>query len=489
MSKELKDFIDSVDSANKAQSDLEITIRGLKEDVQRLNFTIDEQRRIIEDQKSKLSNIQSDNIPKDVSVLKELVTQQRQDIIKKDKDVEILQHTIAEITVELEKVQKFEEENEELIYANKEIVQLTEENENFRIEVEELNNALTNLQKELDSNDYKEAPDEENSDLLDAKKLIIKFTEENGIHRVQIETLKQEIEIQKKQNQETKALKNQFSRELIETNKMVDQLTYDNDQYHEKVNYMQQKLEEIIKLQENLPKDNRDSNEVENLDKILFEVEDENNYLKSLVKTNSSTIENLKQRNIEMEKELGEKATFEDQKISDLQDKILERDEELNKVTLTLQKIENANKQLSDLIVELKVQEDQKGENIEFESSSKRIVYEDLPPNLFFKMYRLLSEDDKTTVVNQLIDDLNSEIRDFRTYAIKVLSVIKGNRVFEVLKDIINDDDWIVKLYLIKAFRNFNEADTIPLLKKLLEDKDIDVREAAVNMLSEIKQS
>ncbi len=489
MSKELKDFIDSVDSANKAQSDLEITIRGLKEDVQRLNFTIDEQRRIIEDQKSKLSNIQSDNIPKDVSVLKELVTQQRQDIIKKDKDVEILQHTIAEITVELEKVQKFEEENEELIYANKEIVQLTEENENFRIEVEELNKALTNLQKELDSNDYKEAPDEENSDLLDAKKLIIKFTEENGIHRVQIETLKQEIEIQKKQNQETKALKNQFSRELIETNKMVDQLTYDNDQYHEKVNYMQQKLEEIIKLQENLPKDNRDSNEVENLDKILFEVEDENNYLKSLVKTNSSTIENLKQRNIEMEKELGEKATFEDQKISDLQDKILERDEELNKVTLTLQKIENANKQLSDLIVELKVQEDQKGENIEFESSSKRIVYEDLPPNLFFKMYRLLSEDDKTTVVNQLIDDLNSEIRDFRTYAIKVLSVIKGNRVFEVLKDIINDDDWIVKLYLIKAFRNFNEADTIPLLKKLLEDKDIDVREAAISMLSEIKQS
>jgi len=61
MNKELKDFIDSVDSANKAQSDLEITIRGLKEDVQRLNFTIDEQKRIIEDQKSKLSNIQSQN--------------------------------------------------------------------------------------------------------------------------------------------------------------------------------------------------------------------------------------------------------------------------------------------------------------------------------------------------------------------------------------------------------------------------------------------
>ena len=190
-----------------------------------------------------------------------------------------------------------------------------------------------------------------------------------------------------------------------------------------------------------------------------------------------------------MEKEPGEKTTFEKQKISDLQDKVYEKDEELNALTLKLQKFENSNIQLSDLIVELKVRQDQRSENIEFENSSKKVVYEDLPPNLFFKMYRLLSENNKTTVVNQLIDDLNSETRDFRTYAIKVLSVIKGNRVFEVLKDIINDDDWIVKLYLIKAFRNFNEADTIPLLTKLLEDKDIDVREAAISMLSDIKQS
>ncbi len=479
MSKELKDFIDSVDSANKAQSDLEITIRGLKEDVQRLNFTIDEQRRIIEDQKSKLSNNQNDNVPEDISVLKELVTQQRQDIIKKDKDVEILQHTIAEITVELEKVQKFEEENEELIYANKEIVQLTEENENFRLEVEELNNTLTNIQKDIGANDYKEAPGEESSELLDAKKLIIKFTEENGIHRVQIETLKQEIENQKRQNQENEALKNQFSSELIETNKILDQLTFDNDQYHTKINYMQQKLEETVKLQEELHKDDRNSNEIEVLDKILIDLELENNDLKNLIK-------NLNLKITLMEKELEDETLS---NINDLQNKIFEKDEELNALTLKLQKFENANVTLSDLIVELKVQQDQQSENIEFKSSSKRIVYEDLPPNLFFKMYRLLGEDAKTTVVNQLIEDLNSEIRDFRTYAIKVLSVINGNRVFEVLKDIINDDDWIVKLYLIKAFRNFNIADTIPLLKKMLEDKDIDVREAAISMLSEIKQS
>ena len=61
MSKELKDMIDSVDSANQAQSKLKITIRNLKEEVQRLNFTIGEQRSIIQNQKSMLSNIQNDN--------------------------------------------------------------------------------------------------------------------------------------------------------------------------------------------------------------------------------------------------------------------------------------------------------------------------------------------------------------------------------------------------------------------------------------------
>ena len=440
MSKELKDLIDSVDSANQTHSDLETKIRHLKEEVQRLTFTIDEQRTIIQNQTSKLSRVQDDNIPEDISVLKDILMQQRQDIIKKDKDIEILQQTIAEITVELEKVQKFEGESEELIYANKEIVQLTEENENFRLKGEELNNTLKNLQKELDN--YKEASGEEN----------------------------------------------QFSHELNEANKIIDQLTYDNDQYHEKVNYLQQKLEETVKLQEELPKDDGDNNEKEDLNKILFELEIENNDLKNLVNTNISIIENLQQRITDMEKKFEEEMNFGNQKISDLREKFLEKDEEFNKVTLTLQKIENANKQLSDLIVDLKVQEDQKGKSIEFESSSKRIVYEDLPPNLFFKMYRFLREDDKTTITNQLLDDLSSESRDVRTYAIKILSVIRGNRVFEVLKDLVNDDDWIVKLYLIKAFLNFDKTDTIPLLKNLQEDKDIDVREAAINALLELKR-
>jgi len=94
MSKEIKDSIHSVDSANQAQSDLETKIKRLKEEVQRLNFTVSEQKKIIQNQESKVTE---NNIPEDIIVLKDLVTEQPQDIIKKDKDNEILQQTIADI--------------------------------------------------------------------------------------------------------------------------------------------------------------------------------------------------------------------------------------------------------------------------------------------------------------------------------------------------------------------------------------------------------
>ena len=53
MSKEFtKGLIDSVESTNQAESKLKITIRNLKEEINRLNFTIGEQRSIIQNQKS-----------------------------------------------------------------------------------------------------------------------------------------------------------------------------------------------------------------------------------------------------------------------------------------------------------------------------------------------------------------------------------------------------------------------------------------------------
>ncbi|NVM46059.1 MAG: HEAT repeat domain-containing protein [Candidatus Lokiarchaeota archaeon] len=481
MSKDIKDLIDSVDSANQAHSDLEIVIKHLKEEVQRLNFTVSEQRKIIENQKSKISN---NNIPEDISVLKDLVTEQRQDIIKKDKDIEILQQTITDISSELDNTQKFEDDNKELIYANKEIVQLTEENESYRKQVEDLNKAIKELQNGKEEVTYKVG--EESPELIDAKKLIIKLTEENAINRVQIESSRREIEDLKRREQESEDIKNQYFHELNEVNKILDQLTFDNDQYHEKVNYLQQKLEETVRLQEEQFKEVDKSAGYEETNQNLFDLEVENNELKNIISTNIIVIENLKQRNQDIENKLEEKAKFEDQKLDDLRQKALERDEELNTLNLKLQKIETANKQLSDLIVELKVLEDTIEDRVELVTIPKQTVFENYPPTLFFKMYKMLSNDYKMLIVDQLIEDLKSVNRDSRTYAIKILSAIRGPKIFDKLKELVKDEDWIVKLYLIKALRNFETHESAEILKILQEDGDPDVREAAVEMICKL---
>lgn len=467
MSKELKDLIDSVDYTNKAHSDLEIIIRRLTEEVQNLNFTIDEQRTIIQNQKAELSEFKESNVPEDMYVLKDLVTNQRQEIIKKEKDIEILQQTIAEISNEFENAQNFNEENEELIYTNKVIVQLTEENETNRLEIENLNNKIKELQEELVFEEGDIDIGDENQDLINAKKLIFQLTEENGISRVQIESLKQETERLKTNLHENDAAKTQYIHELDEANKIIDQLTFDTDQYHEKVNYLQQKIEETVKFHEQAsPESVEIDDNLEEVKGNLFQLEVENIELKEIINTNISIIESLKQ------------------KIEEFLTKISERDEELENLNVKFQKIENANKQLSDLIVELKVREDQVFDNVEPVITPDQNVFENLPPTLFFKMYKALANNSKEVIVAQLIDDLSRDNRDLRTYAIKVLSFIKGPKVFDAFKGLVKDNDWIVKLYLIKALQNFENIEKVDMLKELQKDDDLDVREAAVEMLS-----
>ena len=345
-------------------------------------------------------------------------------------------------------------------------MQLTEENETNRLEIENLNNKIKELQEKLV---FKEEDiGEENQDLINAKKLIFQLTEKNGISRVQIESLKQEIEGLKTNLQENDAAKTQYIHELDEANKIIDQLTFDNDQYHEKVNYLQQKIEETVKFHDSQvsPEDVEIGDSLEELKGNLLRLEVENTELKDIINTNISIIESLKQ------------------KIEEFLKNISERDEELENLDVKLQKIENANKQLSDLIVELKVREEQVFDNIEPVIIPDQIVFENFPPTLFFKMYKELTNDSKDVIVAQLVEDLSRSNRDLRTYAIKVLSFIKGPKVFDAFKGLVKDDDWIVKLYLIKALQNFENIEKVDMLKELQRDKDIDVREAAIDMLS-----
>jgi chromosome segregation ATPase len=459
MSKDLKDLINSVDNANKAHSDLETMIRLLKEEVQRLKFTVSEQKKIIQSQNAKLSNVEDNNIPEDIKVLKDLVVTQRQELIKKEKDIEILQNTLGDISTELETSQTFEEENEELIYANKTIVQLTEENELYRQNKENLINRINELENILDAKSQEIT--DENKELVDAKKKILQLSEENGIKQIAIEKLKAELE----ELNETESEKREISRELEESNKLIDQLTYDNDQYQEKVNYLQQRLEEV-------GQDIKKAG-LEDLKSKISQLETENREYRSIINSNIKVIESLKENNINLKSELERDVNLEPIVDEDILKSISEKEKEIETLNLKLQNFENSNKQLSDLIVELKLKE---------KNDKDQLV--GLPsPSLFFKMFLKLSEVSRNQIIKHLIDNLQSENRDTKAYSIKVLSIIKGQRIFDALSNLLNDNDWIIKLYLIKALVKFENPEVIDILKHLQRDSDIDVREAATEML------
>ncbi|MFX1406362.1 MAG: HEAT repeat domain-containing protein [Promethearchaeota archaeon] len=485
MSKDLKDLIESTNSANRAHSDLETIIKYLKEEVQKLNFTINEQKRIIQNQKLKLSNFESSTIPDDVEVLKELIVNQKEELIKKDKDIEILTQTIEDITVELEKAKNFDEEDEEIVYSNKVIVQLTEEKEIYHAEIEKLEARINDLEETVqlyENGDYKKIEQK----LVDTKKLIFQLTEENGLNRVQIESLKKEIEDLQSSLHESELNKNQYMHELENNNQIIDGLKDKLSEYKEKIEYLQNKLEDMKKIRESFLESSEEY-------KKLLEFEAENNELKNIISTNLNIIENLKNENLELNNNLTDAFQIINSNKDDYDKTLIENEEKLAELNKKYQKIQNANKKLSDLIVELKVKGDSITAQVAPSYSSQPISKESqlnyIPPSLFHKMFELLDTENKKQIIDQLIEDLNeNNIRDKRIYALKILSSIDDPRIFEEFKKLIKDKDWIIKLYIIKALNKFKNTEVKNILKELQKDGDIDVREAATNLLCKFEK-
>ncbi|MGB5911868.1 MAG: hypothetical protein WBH31_11795, partial [Promethearchaeia archaeon] len=295
MSKELKDLIESIDSTNRAHSDLERMIRYLREEVLRLTFTINEQKQIIQNQRAQLSDIEDDDLPGDVQILKEMVANQREEIIKKDKDIEILKQTLEDISNELENSKNFSGESEEIIYSNKVIVQLTEENELNNAKINELEEKIEKLQRE---SIFTQKIDFEDKDqqLIDAKKLIFQLTEENGINRVKIESLKAEIQEITSKLESNVATKNDVSEELDYLRKEREDLIVENSEYKEKVHYLQQKIESMIK---SYLEEQRSDSEVktEKLNERLEDLEKENENLKNALNENVVITDELRNHN------------------------------------------------------------------------------------------------------------------------------------------------------------------------------------------------
>lgn len=306
--------------------------------------------------------------------------------------------------------------------------------------------------------------------------------EQNGLLRVEIESLKAQIQ---------EGVEELVSEELELANKKIDNLTSEIDSLNaqlqerikkvnsEELELANKRIEDLtseietlnVKIQERIEEVNSEELELANrkIEALKLEIEDYDAQLKFLQKELENSIEPT---TISTEQAL----------------EFAKMREQYDNIKSELLKYQKENELLNNKLLEL---ETQAIELIDVESSTNSFAY-DFPDHfqisLFKRMYRLMSDNNKKVIINTLIKDLNSKNNEIKRCAIKILSEIKDKKVYDAFLELIHDDDWLIRYNLIKALSKFDfESEEFKkLLKKLLNDADVDVRELAAKMLNEI---
>ena len=104
---------------------------------------------------------------------------------------------------------------------------------------------------------------------------------------------------------------------------------------------------------------------------------------------------------------------------------------------------------------------------------------------LFTSMLENLDIDNKNKVIDTLIQDLkNHENFEVKRNAMSILCHLNSDKVNKAFANLIHDENWLVRFYLVKIVSKTRNPELQKLLKALANDIDIDVREAANRMLS-----
>jgi len=486
MDKDLKDLIDTVEIETKTRAQLESQIKSMKEEINRLKFTIKEQHLLIEEQGDQISFAQSD-IPSEINILKEMIASQRKDLIKRDENIEKLYDKIDELTSQGEKpkVEPVESKNDELIEAQELILKLSEESEEYRNQIEDLKNQLESLKSEkIELEETNKTQTEENEEMVNIKRLNFQLMEQNGLLRVEIESLKAKLQERGKAvNSEELELANKKIADLtaeieVLNTKMKEKAeavsTEEIDSANKKIEALTSELEKLnAQMQEKIESTKSEELELANkkIKALSLQIEDYDVQLKFLQKE----LENHPEPAILSTEDALEYAKIQEQ-YENTKSELLKSQEETDLLK----------KKLSEL-------ETEKMGLIDIEKTTNSIAY-DFPEHfqitLFKRMYSLLDDNKKQVIVNALIKDLNSQNNQIRRTSIKLLSEIRDKRVYDTFLQLIHDEDWLIRYNLIKALSKFNfESEEFrKLLKELLKDSDVDVRELAAKMLNEISK-
>ena len=233
MDRDLKGIIDSVDVKDKTQSVLERKIESLKEEIARLNYTIQEQITLIASLKSSGSDSGLE-VDDDIKFLKDMIFTQRQEILEKDREVDDLKLEIDKYIARLEKegiADDQEKLKEALKEADRRIEQLNNTIEQYQSNDENAQEIIKQMtrEKEASYNEIKmlkrkvtdlEAKDFtyiESVDLKNAKEQIEELQGEMQNLQGEIVDLQQELE--------------DTSKQLLEKLERAEQLKIENESF------------------------------------------------------------------------------------------------------------------------------------------------------------------------------------------------------------------------------------------------------------------
>jgi len=245
MSKDLKDRINIVVKNSKSQKELELKIQSLREEINRLNFTNKEQKSLIENLRIQMKDeeIEKAELPNEINILKEIITSQRQELDKKDDVINKLDDKIIELTYGSKEDENFDSQqisSEELIEAQKLLVKLSDENEQYKRQIESLQTQLEEMQSEIsETQDFFEddTATKINEELINFKRLNFQLMEENGLLRVEIESLKSKLQ---RQIEEVSSEELKLAKEKIKT------LTLEIEDLKAQIKHLQQLPTESI---------------------------------------------------------------------------------------------------------------------------------------------------------------------------------------------------------------------------------------------------
>ncbi len=296
--------------------------------------------------------------------------------------------------------------------------------------------------------------------------------------------------------------------ERIAAQRLIVQLTDENEEYKEKLNILLEKQPSIESMEGwDFDSENEGNKDFVNLKQLNFQLMEENGLLRV-------EVESLKkQPRVGIEEENSGELELGNNKIEILMSKLQDYEAQVKYLQEKLEKNESGQQYAEEDIDDLTQLKDELLEyqkqslvlNVmapefndikpELEESGKDIkdpeVYtipQKIPLSLFYRIYNLLDEGQKKLVRSILLEDLNSDYREVKRDAIKILSHLPDIEIYEAFTEMIHDKDWIVRLYIIKALSKFENKheDLIDLMKELSKDADVDVRELAVKVLYNI---